>query len=293
VVQQGLKGNAAMIYLNGQWMPIEEAKIPVLDRGFIFGDGIYEVIPVYRRKPFRAAGHMARLARSLDAIRIDNPYTEAKWLELIGEIIARQPFENQAVYFQVTRGVAKRDHAFPKDAVPTVFMMSNPLATPSDDTYAKGVACVTAVDNRWLRCDIKSTSLLGNVLMRQFAADHDAIETVMFRDGHLTEASASNVLVVKDGVIASPQKDNLMLPGITLDAAIDLARETGMPLEMRPVSEAEVRGADELWLSSSTKEVLAITTLDGKPFGHASHAGRPGPLFARMRAAYQAAKAAL
>lgn len=282
-----------MIYLNGEWMPIEEAKIPVLDRGFIFGDGIYEVIPVYRRKPFRAAGHLARLARSLEAVRIPNPYDEARWMTLIAEIVARQPFENQGVYFQVTRGVARRDHAFPAGTTPTVFMMSNPLATPSEETYARGVACVTAVDNRWLRCDIKSTSLLGNVLMRQFAADHDAIEAVMFRDGHLSEASASNVLIVKNGVIASPLKDHLILPGITLDATIDLAREAGLPLELRAITEAEVRDADEVWLSSSTKEVLAVTTLDGRPVGHGAGAGRPGPMFARMRAAYQAAKAAL
>ena len=282
-----------MIYLNGDWMPIEEAKIPVLDRGFIFGDGIYEVIPVYGRKPFCAEGHLARMRRSLDAVRIRNPYSEARWNELIAEMIRRQPFDNQAVYFQITRGVAKRDHAFPADTEPTVFMMSNPLATPSEEAYAKGVSCITAQDNRWLRCDIKSTSLLGNVLMRQLAADQDAIETVMFRDGFLSEASASNVLVIKDGVIASPQKDNLMLGGITLDATIDLARQTGMPLEMRPISEAQVRAADELWLSSATKEVLAITRLDGKPVGHGAGAGKPGPLFARMRAAYQAAKAAL
>ena len=282
-----------MIYLNGEWMPIEDAKIPVLDRGFIFGDGIYEVIPVYRRKPFRGQGHMQRLARSLAAVAIPNPYSEVRWMELIAEIIARQPFENQAVYFQVTRGVAKRDHAFPKESTPTVFMMSNPLATPSDETYAKGVSCVTATDNRWLRCDIKSTSLLGNVLMRQFAADRDAIETIMFRDGLLTEASASNVLIVKDGVIASPQKDNLILPGITLDATIDLARESGLPLEMRPITEAEVRNADEVWLSSSTKEVLPVTLLDGKPVGHGDGVGKPGPMLAKMRAAYQAAKAAL
>ena len=282
-----------MIYLNGDWMPIEDAKIPVLDRGFIFGDGIYEVIPVYGRKPFCAEGHLARMRRSLEAVRIRNPYSEARWNELIAEMIRRQPFDNQAVYFQITRGVAKRDHAFPADTQPTVFMMSNPLATPSEEAYAKGVSCITAQDNRWLRCDIKSTSLLGNVLMRQLAADQDAIETVMFRDGFLSEASASNVLVIKDGIIASPQKDNLMLGGITLDATIDLARQTGMPLEMRPITEAEVRAADELWLSSATKEVLAITRLDGKPVGHGAGAGKPGPLFARMRAAYQAAKATL
>ena len=282
-----------MIYLNGEWMPIEEAKVPVLDRGFIFGDGVYELIPVYGRKPFRAREHLARLRRSLEAVRIANPFNEAQWLALVADIIARQPFDNQGVYFQVTRGVARRDHAFPKDAVPTVFMMSNPLATPSQEAFERGVACVTAVDNRWLRCDIKSISLLGNILMRQFAADHDAIETVMFRDGLLTEASACNVLAVRDGTILSPVKDHLMLGGITLDAAIDLARGAGLPLALRPITEAEVRGADELWLSSSSKEVLAITMLDGEPVGHASHRGRPGPMYAKMRAAYAAAKAAL
>ena len=282
-----------MIYLNGEWMPIEEAKIPVLDRGFIFGDGIYEVIPIYRRKPFRGAEHLARLARSLAAIRIPNPHTDAQWMALIAGIVSRQAFDDQAVYFQVTRGVAKRDHAFPDKVTQTVFMMSNPLPTPSAEQYANGVSCVSAEDNRWLRCDIKSTSLLGNVLMRQFSAERGAIETVMFRDGFLTEASASNVLAVKNGVILSPEKDNLVLSGITLDAAIDLARGAGLPLEMRPVSEAEVRSADELWLTSSTKEVLAITALDGEPVGHPSHRGKPGPMFARMRAVYRAAVAAL
>ncbi|MFN0161329.1 MAG: D-amino acid aminotransferase [Burkholderiales bacterium] len=282
-----------MVYLNGRWMPIEEATVPVLDRGFIFGDGVYEVVPVYGRKPFRMEGHLARLEASLAAIKIVNPHSREEWRALVAGVIARQSFENQGIYFQVTRGVARRDHAFPSDAKPTVFMMSNPLATPSRETYATGVACVTAVDNRWLRCDIKSTSLLGNVLMRQFAADHDALETVMFRDGFLTEASASNVLVVQDGNILSPPQGNLMLPGITLDAAIDLAREAGLPLTMRPIAEAEVRGADELWLSSSTKEVLPITRLDGVPVGNGAGAGRPGPMFARIRAAFDAAKAAL
>lgn len=282
-----------MVYLNGRWMPIEEATVPVLDRGFIFGDGVYEVVPVYGRKPFRMEGHLARLEASLAAIGIANPNSREQWRALVAEIIARQSFADQSVYFQVTRGVARRDHVFPSNAKPTVFMMSNPLATPSRETYAAGVACVSAVDNRWLRCDIKSTSLLGNVLMRQFAAEHDAVETVMFRDGFLTEASASNVLVVKDGNILSPPQGNLILPGITLDAAIDLAREAGLPLTMRPIPEAEVRSADELWLSSSTKEVLPITRLDGVPVGHGALAGRPGPMFAKIRAAFDAAKAAL
>ena len=279
-----------MIYLNGEWMPVEKAMVPVLDRGFIFGDGIYEFIPVYGRKPFRAARHFARLMRSLAAVGIGNPHTEAGWSDLLAQIIDKQAFENQGVYFQVTRGVAVRDHAFPKDAKPTVFMMSNPLVTPSAVQFANGMACVTAVDNRWLRCDIKSTSLLGNVLMRQLAADHDAIEAVMFRAGFLSEASASNVFVVKNGTVLAPLKDNLMLHGITLDEVIDLTRAAGLPLELRPIAESEVWTADELWLSSSSKEVVAITRLDGKPVGAAAHAGKPGPVFAQIRAAYDQAK---
>ena len=280
-----------MIFLNGEWMPIAEARVPVLDRGFIFGDGVYEFIPVYGRKPFRAAPHFARLKRSLDAIAITNPYSDAEWNDLLKTIVGKQAFENQGVYFQVTRGVAPRDHAFPRAAKPTVFMMSNPLATPSAAQFAKGAACVTAVDNRWQRCDIKSISLLGNVLMRQLAAEHDAVEAVMFRDGFLSEASASNVFVVKNGVVRAPLKDHLMLHGITLDAVIDLARGAGLPLELRPITESEVWGADELWLSSSSKEVLAITTLDGKPAGAPAHEGKPGPVYAKIRAAFDAAKA--
>ena len=281
-----------MIFLNGEWMPIEEARVPVLDRGFIFGDGVYEFIPVYQRKPFRAAPHFARLARSLDSIGIPNPYSDAQWADILKTIIAKQSFDDQGVYFQVTRGVAPRDHAFPRNPQPTVFMMSNPLVTPSAAQYANGVACVTAVDNRWTRCDIKSISLLGNVLMRQLAAEHDAVETVMFRDGYLSEASSSNVFIVKDGVIAAPVKDNLMLHGITLDAVIDLARSSSMPLELRPITASEVWNADELWLSSSSKEVVAITKLDGRAVGAAAHLGKPGPVFAKMHAAFAAAKVA-
>ena len=279
-----------MIYLNGEWMPVEKAMVPVLDRGFIFGDGIYEFIPVYGRKPFRAARHFARLMRSLDAVGITNPHTDAEWNGLLTQIIAKQSFENQGVYFQVTRGVAARDHAFPKNIKPTVFMMSNPLATPTAAQFASGMACVTAVDNRWHRCDIKSISLLGNVLMRQLAAEHDAIEAVMFRDGFLSEASASNVFVVKNGTVLAPLKDHLMLHGITLDEVLDLTRAAGLPLELRPIAESEVWTADELWLSSSSKEVVAITRLDGKPVGAVAHAGRPGPMFAKIRAAYDQAK---
>jgi len=278
---------AQTVYLNGQFVALADAKISVLDRGFIYGDGVYEVVPVYRRRPFRMAQHLARLQYSLDGIRLVNPHTSAQWQKLIADLIERQPFDDQAVYLQVTRGVAKRDHAFPAGVTPTVFMMSNPLVVPSGEQVERGVAVVTAQDNRWLRCDLKTTSLLGNVLMRQLAVDHSAVETVMFRDGHLTEASASNVLIVRDGNVIAPPKDNLILPGITYDATLEVAKAAGISLEVRAIPHAEAMSADEMWLSSSTKEVLAITTVDGRPFG----GGKPGSVFRRVYDAFQQAKA--
>jgi D-alanine transaminase len=271
------------VYLNGQYLALAEAKISVLDRGFIYGDGVYELIPVYARAPFRLPQHFARLQRSLDGIRLANPHSSGEWTAIVGELIARQDFADQGIYLQVTRGVAKRDHAFPQGVPPTVFLMSNPLATPPPEQVERGVAVVTAEDNRWRRCDLKTTSLLGNVLMRQLAADAGAVETVMFRDGWLTEASASNVLVVVDGTIVAPPKDNLILPGITYDAVEEFAREARLPFEIRPVAKEEALGAAEMWLSSSTKEVLAVTTVDARPFA----GGAPGPMFRKMHALFQ------
>ena len=282
-----------IVYLNGRYLPIDEATVPVLDRGFIYGDGVYELVPVYNRKPFRLAEHLTRLKNSMDRIRLTNPHTDAEWADILSRVVAEQPFDNQVVYFQVTRGVARRDHVFPQGVAPTVFMMSNPLATPSADVIENGVACVTSVDERWLNCDIKSISLLGNVLMRQLAADNDAVETVMFRDGFLTEASASNVLIVRDGVVVAPPKDRMILPGITYGAIFDFARDGGIAFTMRPVRESEVWEADEVWLSSSTKEVVAIVKLDGRAVGNPDHCGRPGPVFRKMHALFQKAKAAL
>jgi D-alanine transaminase len=272
-----------MIYLNGKFMPIEQAMVPVLDRGFIFGDGVYELVPVYSRVPFRLDEHLARLERSLDAVRIKNPHTRAEWGAIFAELVAAQAFDDQGVYFQVTRGVAKRDHAFPKGVEPTVFMMSNPLVNPPQELVGKGASAVTAIDNRWLRCDIKSISLVGNCLLRQLSADADAAETILLRNGLLTEASASNVFVVKSGAIAAPAKSNLILPGITYDVVVELARADGIAVELRDVSEAELRGADEILVTSSSKEVLAIVELDGKPIG----GGKPGPVFQRVHRLYQ------
>jgi D-alanine transaminase len=274
------------VYLNGKFLPLDEAKISVLDRGFIYGDGVYEVVPVYQRQPYRLRPHLIRLQHSLDGIRLANPHREAEWEAIIHNLIAMQPFDDQGVYLQVTRGAAKRDHAFPPDAIPTVFLMSNPLPVLSREQIEGGVAVVTAADERWLRCDLKTVSLLGNVLARQFAVDRDAVETVMFRDGHLTEASASNVLIVKDGMIFAPPKDNLILPGITYDAALELAHQGGLPFAIQPITKEETLSADEMWLSSSTKEVLAVSTLDGRPFA----SGKPGPIYRRMYALFQESK---
>jgi D-alanine transaminase len=271
------------VFLNGKLLPAEQATVSVLDRGFIFGDGVYELVPVYSRVPFRLDEHLARLERSLGETRIRNPYSRAEWRSHIYKLIDAQGFDDQSIYFQVTRGVAKRDHAFPKDATPTVFMMSNPLVNPLPAQVENGAAAVSAPDNRWFRCDIKSISLIGNVLLRQVSAEAGAAETILFRDGKLTEASASNVFIVKRGVIQSPPKTNLILPGITYDVITELARANGLPLEFRDIPEAEVRAAEEVWVSSSSKEVLAIVELDGKRVGD----GRPGPVFRRMHQLYQ------
>lgn len=272
-----------MIFLNGKFMPIEQATVPVLDRGFIFGDGVYELVPVYSRVPFRIDEHLARLERSLHEVRIRNPYSRERWREIIAQLIAQQPYEDQGVYFQVTRGVAKRDHAFPKGVEPTVFIMSNPLVNPPAELVEAGARAVTAADFRWLRCDIKSISLIGNCLLRQLSADVGAVETILLRDGKLTEASASNVFIVKGGVVRGPAKSDLILPGITYDVVIELAQGAGMPLDIGEVSERDLRAADEIWVTSSSKEVLAIVELDGKPIG----GGRPGPVFRRMYQLYQ------
>lgn len=271
------------VYLNGDYMPLAEARISVLDRGFIFGDGVYEYVPVYSRRPFRIEAHLDRLQASLDSIRLPNPLTPAQWHTRIAKLIDAQDFADQAVYVQITRGAAPRDAAFPADSIPTVFMMSSPLQTPPAALKASGVCAISAPDNRWLRCDIKAVSLLPNVLLRQLSVDAGCAETVLLRDGFLSEGTASSIFVVKDGVVLAPPKSNLLLPGITYDLVLELAAAHAIPHQIRPISEAEVRTADELWMTSSPKEVLAIVRLDGQAVGD----GRPGPRAIQMDALYQ------
>ena len=265
-----------LCFLNGEFMPISEARIPVLDRGFIFGDGIYEVVPVYGGRLFRFDEHLARLNRSLAKLRIPQPATRDEWLGRCRQLVAARPEDDQVVYIQVTRGVAPRDHVMPAHPVPTVFMMSNPLKAASAEQRHQGVACTTARDFRWERGDIKSTSLLGNVLARQMSADHGAIETIMFRDGHLTEAAACNVWVVHEGALLGPPKSEHVLEGIRYDLIRELCEEEGIAYNLRPIAEADVFSADELLLSSATKELLPVTTLDSQPVGHGRCAASPG-----------------
>lgn len=274
---------AQTVYLNGKFLPLEEAAIPVLDRGFIFGDGVYEMIPVYSRRAFRLPEHIHRLQQSLAALRLDSPHSTEQWQALLLELIERNEGDDLSLYLQVTRGPAPRDHAFPKLVSPTVFMMSNPLVVPSVRQVSAGVAAISARDIRWDRCDIKTTSLLANVLLRQQAEDVGAAETVMFRDGILTEGTSSNVFSVERDVILAPPKDQHMLPGITYDVVLELAAANGIAVEIGHFDEARIRAADELWLTSSTKEVLAVVTLDGQAIGN----GQPGPMFRRMYGLYQ------
>ena len=270
-------------YLNGQFLPLSEARISPLDRGFLYSDGVYEVIPVYSRCPFRVDEHLRRLQDSLDGIRLPNPHSNAEWKAIILRLIAETEFADQTVYIQVTRGAdVKRDPCFPPGVTPTVFLFSAPLVGPSAAVREKGVAAITAPDIRWARCDIKTVALLPNVLTRQLSADIGAAETIMLRDGFLTEGSSTNVFVVRDGVILTPPQDHRILPGITCDVVLELAEKHNAPFEVRPVSEEELRSADELWLTSSTKEVLAVVTLDGRPVGHGEHAGKLGPVTKRM-----------
>jgi len=276
---------AEPVYLNGQFKPLAEAGVSPLDRGFLYGDGVYEVIPVYSRRPFRIDEHLTRLQATLDGIRLTNPLTVDAWKSVIFKLIADAPWEDQSVYLQVTRGADdKRDHAFPPASVaPTVFAFASPLVTPSAEQRTRGVSAITVADERWARCDLKVLSLLANVLARQAAVEQGCTEALLIRDGYLKEGAASNIFIVKDGVLLAPPKTRLMLPGITYDVILELAATHGQSVDVRELTEMELRHADEVWMTSSTKEILPITTLDGQPVGN----GQPGPVAARMWQWYQ------
>lgn len=283
-------------YLNGEFSSLRQAKVSVMDRGFIFGDGVYEVVPVYAGRPFRFAQHMTRLDRSLSEMRIRNPMSHEQWRALVQQLmdayagtLGKSASEvDQLIYIQVTRGVAMRDHAMPPDITPTVFVTSNRITPPSAADRSDGVACVTADDFRWKKAHIKSISLAGSVLGRQLSVDAGAAETIMFRDGLLSEGAAANVWVVRGGTVFGTPKDNLVLEGIRYGLIEELCGEAGMAFELRRIPRAQVFEADELLLSNASKEILPVTRLDGQAIG----TGRPGPMYERLYAGYQRAKQA-
>ena len=274
-------------HLNGEFLPLREARISPLDRGFLFGDGVYEVMPVFAGRPFRFGPHFDRLARSLGEIRLRDPHDRAGWRALTAELIERNGGGDQYIYLQVTRGAEYgRNHAPLPDLPPTVFGFAAPLPRPTAAQREQGLACITAADTRWARCDIKSVALLGNILLRQLACDAGAAETILLRDGFLTDASASTVHVVRGGELLTPPDSQWILPGTTRSVVEELATRIGLPWRAAVVSEAALRGADEIWLAAATREVAAVTRLDGRPVG----TGRPGAVFGRMRAAFDALK---
>lgn len=284
--------------LNGELVPLSQAKVSVLDRGFIFGDGLYEAIPVYGRRLFRFDEHMARLARNLDKMRMTAPAglsTRDDWLARVRRLVAAQPADDQMIYIQLTRGVAPRDHVMPQGIAPTLFMMSNPYRPVPAEARHQGVACVSARDFRWERGDIKSTSLLGNVMARQMAADQGAAETILFREGAhggpwLTEGSSSNAWIVHEGALLGPPMNEHVLEGVRVGLLRELCEDEGIAFNLRPISEADVHAADEILLSSAGREVLAVTRLDGDLVGHGALRGKPGPVYGRLYEAYQRAK---
>lgn len=269
------------VYLNGEFLPLSQAKISVLDRGFLFGDGVYEVVPVYGGRPLRLPEHLQRLERSLAGIRMAPPLSDSQWEAIFSRLI--QGDGDQSIYLQVTRGVGpKRDHAFPQDVPPTVFAMCTALAP----VPASGVKAITVPDIRWQWCHIKAITLLANVLQRQQALDEGCAEAILVRDGHAIEGAASNLFAVVDGVLLTAPKGNDILPGITRDLVVELAQANAIPLQERKISVEALAQAEEVWLTSSTREVLPVVELDGKPVG----AGEPGSVWVRMNALYQQRK---
>lgn len=273
----------AIVYLNGEYLPLSAAKVPVLDRGFIFGDGVYEVIPAYGGRLFRIDEHLQRLQNSLTAVRIHNPYSELQWKQMLYKLLEKNPADDSSIYLQITRGVAKRDHAFPANVNPTVFAMSNPLITTDEKAFVKGIAAITLDDIRWQYCNVKAITLLANILLRQTAIDEGAAEAILVRDGEVTEGAASNVFIVIDGTVKTPPKGARLLPGITRDLIVELAQLQQLPVQEVNFSKTELMAADEIWISSSTKEIMPVLTLDDKTVGN----GQPGPVTRKLFTVFQ------
>ncbi len=280
---------ANLVYLNGKFMQPDQATISPFDRGFIFGDGVYEVIPVFGGRLFRLSNHLQRLQDSLKAIELANPLSLDQWRKVLQRLVDETGGGDQYVYLQVTRGVAQRNHAFPKDVPPTVFAYVQTKPFLEESAEQSGVAVITANDIRWQRCDIKSVSLLGAVMLRQLAERAGAIEAILLRDGLVTEGAATNVFLVIDGTLITPPKGRLILTGITRDLVLEIAREHGIAVQERDVREAELASASEVWITSSTNEIKPVGTINGAAVGN----GRPGPVFKRVYGLYQNYKQAV
>lgn len=286
---QGVTGNPT-VYLNGEFTPLSQAKISVLDRGFIFGDGIYEVVPVYNGQPFRMSQHLDRLERSLQKMRLTAPLSRQQWMDLVHQLIQGTEHATCMVYLHITRGVAKRDHAYPVPEVkPTVFAMVSPMTRPSVAHREQGLTAISLADQRWLHCDIKSISLLGNVFAKQAAIDAKVDEVVQFRAGFLTEGASCNIWIADQGTLYAPPKDNLILEGIRYGLLQELCEQVGIPFVVGPIAQQRVKQASEIMMSSATREILPIVQLDGVPVG----SGQPGAVYHALRHAYDRAIEAL
>ncbi|MDY6945131.1 MAG: D-amino acid aminotransferase [Pseudomonadota bacterium] len=271
-------------YLNGEYVALRDARISPLDRGFLFGDSVYEVLPAFGGRMFLFREHFDRLARSLREIRLENPHSHEQWRDILEQLIARNGGGDMYLYLQVTRGMAYgRNHAFPPAATPTVFVMASPLPVFTEAQRAAGLSAITVEDFRWGRCDIKATTLLANVLMKQQAMDAGADEALIVRDGEVLEGSSTSVFIVSDAVLITPPNGHRILPGTTRDAAVSLAKGA-MPVEIRSISIEELRAADEVWISAATRDALPVTRVDGAPIG----TGRPGPAWIRLSESFRA-----
>ncbi len=275
------------VYLNGEFIPLDEARIPVMDRGFLFGDSVYEVIPAYGGRLFRLSQHLRRLENSLHAIRMENPLPRAEWESILATLTTQYQGEDQSVYLQVTRGVApRRDHAIPEGVSPTLFAFTTPFPAIDPRVYEQGIAAITLDDIRWRFCHIKATTLLPNVLLRQEAKEHGAMEAILIRDGLAIEGTASNLFIVDDGQIITPPKGEQLLPGVTRDLVLELAAEAELPYCEAQIDLEQLERADEIWLTSSTREIMPVTRLDDRPV----NGGRPGNLWQTLFNRFQAYK---
>ncbi len=269
------------VYLNGRFLPLKDAHISVMDRGFLFGDSIYEVIPAYNGRLFRLSHHLVRLDNGLLAIGMENPLSNDEWSSVLERLVQQNQGQDQSVYLQVTRGPAEqRDHAIPEKVQPTIFAMVTPIKEQSKDN--PGITAITLDDVRWRLCNIKATTLLANVLLKQQAKEAKAVEAILIRDGEAMEGAASNLFIVLDGKLVTPPKSNFLLPGITRDLILELAAKYHVPHTERAIKEAELKDADEIWLTSSTKEIMPVIRLDDRPVAD----GKPGAVYKQMSAIY-------